>query len=109
MCIEELRLGLATTATFSIPPTSTVGVQNGATGASDGNASTLNLEQGPVPLLVAPSSRALEDDLTRNFSDPGCNLGDDHRFAYMGIIREGRKVQSRAGGNGDAGQNDSRA
>lgn len=63
MGIEELGLGLSTTAALAIPPPSTVGVQGGTAGTLDGNLGALDLQKRAVPLLVAPGSLTLEDDL----------------------------------------------
>lgn len=63
MGVEELGLSLATIATFAIPPTSSVGVKIGATGALDGNSSTRDLEEWTTPFLITPGSLTLEDDL----------------------------------------------
>lgn len=64
MGIKELGLGLATVATFAIPPASTIRVQIGTTGALDVDLVSLDLEKRTSPLLIAPGGLALKDDLS---------------------------------------------
>lgn len=59
---EELGLDLAL-VTFAVPPAGTVAVELGTAGTGDGDILALNLQQRALPLLVAPSSGAFEDDL----------------------------------------------
>lgn len=63
MSRKELGLRLATVGSLAIPPTGAVWIQNGTTGTLDSDIIALNLEQGARPLLVAPSSCTLKDDL----------------------------------------------
>lgn len=62
---EELGLGLAAVASLAIPPTGTVRVKLRTAGTGDGNILALDLEQWTSPLLVAPGSGTLEDNLNR--------------------------------------------
>ena len=57
-----LGLGLSTVATLTIPPTCTIGVQDGARGTLDGNLGAANGKQRSGPLLVAPGGSAFKDD-----------------------------------------------
>lgn len=61
--IEKLGFGDTPVAAFGIPPTCAVGVQGRTAGTLDRDIVTLDLEQGPLPFLVAPGGLALEDDL----------------------------------------------
>lgn len=61
--VEELGLGLAAVGALSVPPSGTVGVEVGAGRAFNGDLVALDLQKRAIPLLVAPSGLALEDDL----------------------------------------------
>jgi hypothetical protein len=62
---EELGLGLAAVASLAVPPTGTVRVELRTAGTGDGNILALDLEQWTSPLLVAPGSGTLKDNLHR--------------------------------------------
>lgn len=63
MSSKELGLCLSAVAALAIPPTGAIRVQNGTTGTLDGDAIAFNLEQRARPLLIAPGSCTLKDDL----------------------------------------------
>jgi len=62
--VEELWLGLAAVAAFAVPPAGTTAIQFVAAGTSDGDVGPGNGDERAVPLLVAESGCALEDDLS---------------------------------------------
>jgi hypothetical protein len=61
--IEELRLGLAAVDALAIPPTGTIGVDDGAIGCLDGDTGSRDLDERATPLFVAESSGSIKDDL----------------------------------------------
>jgi hypothetical protein len=62
---EELGLDLAAVASLAVPPTGTVRVELCTAGTGDGNILALDLQQWTSPLLVAPGSGTLKDNLNR--------------------------------------------
>lgn len=60
---KEFWLRLAAVATLAIPPAGAIRVQNGTTGALDGDIIAFNLEQRARPLFVAPGGCSLKDNL----------------------------------------------
>lgn len=63
MGIKEFGLSHATVAAFTVPPTSSVGVEISTAGTLDGDTSTGDLEEGTIPFLISPSGLTLEDHL----------------------------------------------
>jgi hypothetical protein len=61
--IEELGLGLSTIGALPIPPTGTVGVDDGAIRSLDGDIGTRDFDERTAPLLVTESRGALKDNL----------------------------------------------
>ena len=63
MSVEELRLGLAAVAAFTVPPAGAVTVQDSAGGSFDGDVGSGDGDEGTRPLFVAEGSGAFEDNL----------------------------------------------
>lgn len=59
---EELGLGLSTISTLTVPPTSTITVENRSLGALDSDLLSLDVKKGTLPFRVAPGGGTLEDD-----------------------------------------------
>jgi hypothetical protein len=65
MSIEELGLGHTAIASFTVPPAGSITVQVRTRRTLDSDASSGDLEQGTIPLFVAPGCLAFEDDLSK--------------------------------------------
>lgn len=87
--IEELRLRLATVGTLSIPPTSTITINNMAGSTFDSDIGSGDRDERTLPLLVAEGSLTLEDDL--------------------GSLLQTCQIESLAGGDLDVGESNGRA
>jgi hypothetical protein len=61
--IEELGLGLAAVCSLSIPPASTISIEDGTRGSLDSDVSSRDGNQGAGPFLVAEGGLSFEDDL----------------------------------------------
>ncbi len=59
---EELGLDLSAVTALTIPPTSSVTIENRSRSALDSDFVSTNVNKGALPLLVAPSRGTLEDD-----------------------------------------------
>lgn len=86
--IEELRLGLATVGALGVPPAGSIAVKSGIS-AVNGDGITSDADERALPLLIAESRCALEDNL--------------------GALLEVAQVKSLASRNLDVVQGDCRA
>jgi len=87
--IEELRLRFATVCALSIPPASTITVNNMAGSTFDGDIGSGDRDERTLPLLVAEGSLTLEDNL--------------------GSLLQTCQIESLAGGDLDIGESNGRA
>lgn len=88
MSVEELRFGLSSIGSLSIPPAGPVAIQRISSSTSHGNTCTRNRDERTTPLFITKRCLALEDE--------------------TGAIVQIRHVKSGAGGNDDAIENDGR-
>lgn len=65
VCVEELWLGLASVASFSIPPFGTVTVQLMTGCTRDSDVGSRDGEKWTRPLLILPCRRSFKDDLAK--------------------------------------------
>lgn len=63
MGVEHLGLGLSTVAALSIPPLSTVAINDMARCTRNCDVRAADADQRPLPFLVAEGGRSLEDNL----------------------------------------------
>lgn len=64
MRVKELGLCHTARATLAIPVLGTTAVEDGTGCSLDGDGLSLDLQERPCPLFVAPGCRALKDDLS---------------------------------------------
>lgn len=60
MNVHKFGFRLAAIGAFGVPPSSTVTIDDGASGGSDGQSRTSKVDKRTFPLFVAESRRALE-------------------------------------------------
>lgn len=66
--VEELRLGLSSVSSLSVPPLRSIAVQNMAAVARYNNVLARDREERTRPLLIFPSGFSLENDLFESIS-----------------------------------------
>jgi hypothetical protein len=71
MGIEELGLGLATIRAFTIPPTTPISIETGATGPGHCDICSGYRYQRAFPFLIAKCGLAFENDLDIMLILPG--------------------------------------